>query len=258
MIRRSARSTADRPPRAGGRLAAEAARSPHGERSAGTAGGSTRVAPQSGRPSRGKATARRAARRAVPARNPMPSGGGFREGQTSRTGPQGKVPEARRRKALESRTKLQAGNGKRMKPFRVLRKEPHGTALVAAPSRGPYRMPARASGSQVTAAPEIAVAAAGLVRWWRAGCRSASGHDGRQGRSAGCQRRQAENRLVPGIRRDEVDASSPFRGRRPQARMSGPLGSVARIAGRARTTRTFGTVGPSSRMGETVTSRARR
>lgn len=119
----------------------------------------------------------------------MPSGGGLGRA-TSRACPPGQAPEARSRKALDSRKRLPAGNGERMKPFACSARGPQGTALVAAPSRGSYRRP---QGRHEVKSPRHL-----KLRWrssdlsdggervarvplWRLGC---------PGRSAGCQRRR--------------------------------------------------------------------
>jgi len=155
-------------------------------------------------------------------------------------------PEARRRKALGSRIKLQAGNGKRMKPFSVLRKEPQARPSWSRPVVD--RTDARKGVTEVKSPRHLKLR-------WRSPDSSGGGervarvsqwHEGRQGRSAG----------VSGVTPRSVcsrdsDVTEPTRrhpvrggGHRPECPTSSGVGGAFHPSC-SHTTRTSGTVGPS-------------
>lgn len=193
-IRRSARSTADRSPR----------ERPSGSRGctpcrqAGRwAGRRRREPPPVGSSLSGEGPgARSPAREGARHRGSDAFGRRVREGDLPRYARKGRHPK---RDAARLSIPGQAASRQRLadEAIRVLRKGPQGTALVAAPGRGPYRRP---RGRYEVKSPRH------LQLRWRPSDSSDGGERvarvplwrlGRPGRSAGCQRRRLDT-LGPG------------------------------------------------------------
>jgi hypothetical protein len=258
MIRRSACSTAGRPPRAGGRLAAEAARSLCGERSAGLVRRLPVSHPQVRPPPSGDG------RGAVVLQGPIRANEESDAPRASDPGGLvlpapafGQAPEARRRKAPRFQDQMQAGNGKQIEATRVLRKEPHRLGTRGRAESYTVPMPARACRGQVTATPETAVAGR-RIRPAAArrvlSCRKARRSPGRGAGVSAVARRNRTDRESGRLL--QADASPSSRGSDRGSDAPAP-GQEARIAVVSRTTRTSGTVGPSPRTGETAASTLR-
>jgi hypothetical protein len=250
-IRRSARSTADRSPCASGRLAAEAARTAarQGDRAGRWEARASRpVEPSlSGEGSGARCPAREGARRrGVRRLRAADFGRATSRALPVRAGTRNEAPQGPRFQEQTASRQRQADEA-----TRVLRKEPQGTALVAALSRGSYGRP---QGRHEVKSPRH------LQLRWRpsdssdggeAGCPSALVAPGPPGSKRWVSAPSSGMHQVPGFRCGPGDASSSSRGRRPRPERPTPLGEAeARIARRARTTGTSGTIGPSSRMGE--------